>query len=84
MGVARAQVKDVNMSRHAPDVNRVCSTSNCDDNSVQNQIERAARQPTVSYIAAPPASWLDDFLSWVSPDIPQCCRCAHSPPPFSI
>jgi len=78
-------VKDVNMSTHAPDVNRICSTSHCDDNSVQNQIERAARQPTVSYIAAPPASWLDDFLSWASPDIPQCCRAhpdgSRCPPP---
>lgn len=33
------------------------------------QIERAAQQPSVSHIAAPAASWVDDFLSWA--------RCFH-------
>jgi hypothetical protein len=35
------------------------------------QIERAAQQPSVSHIAAPAASWVDDFLSWT--------RCFHRP-----
>jgi Niemann-Pick C1 protein len=78
-------VQGLNMSRHAPDVNRVCSIAGCDDTSLLNQIERAAQQPSVSHIAAPAASWVDDFLSWTSPEIPQCCRAhpdgSRCPPP---
>ena len=32
------QVQDLNMSRHAPDVNRVCSIAGCDDTSLLNQV----------------------------------------------
>ena len=34
----------------------------------------AARDPGRTWIANPPASWLDDFLSWLSPGLPHCCR----------
>ena len=50
-----------------------------------DQIEGASQQPGASHIAAPAASWLDDFLSWASPEIPQCCRAhpdgSRCPPP---
>ena len=38
------------------------------------QVSAAARNPGRTYIANPPASWLDDFLSWISPGLPHCCR----------
>lgn len=38
------------------------------------QVALAARVPQASFIAAPAASWLDDFLAWISPEIPRCCR----------
>lgn len=38
------------------------------------QVSAAARDPGRTYIADPPASWLDDFLSWLSPGLPHCCR----------
>ena len=38
------------------------------------QVSNAARSPSTSWLAGPPASWLDDFLSWISPSLPQCCR----------
>lgn len=38
------------------------------------QVSKAAQSPAVSYIASPAASWLDDFLSWISPEVGQCCR----------
>ncbi|KAJ1427399.1 Sterol-sensing domain [Sesbania bispinosa] len=37
-------------------------------------IARAALVPDTSYIAKPAASWLDDFLVWVSPEAFGCCR----------
>lgn len=49
------------------------------------QVALAARAPQVSYIAAPAASWLDDFLAWISPQIARCCRAfpdgGRCPPP---
>ena len=50
------------------------------------QVASAARTPSQTYIAAPAASWLDDFLSWISPEIPRCCRAfprddSYCPPP---
>lgn len=38
------------------------------------QIARASLTPELSYIAKPAASWLDDFLVWVSPEAFGCCR----------
>ena len=50
------------------------------------QVASAARTPSQTYIASPAASWLDDFLSWISPEIPRCCRAfpkddSYCPPP---
>nr|CAN75892.1 hypothetical protein VITISV_009389 [Vitis vinifera] len=38
------------------------------------QIARASLIPESSYIAKPAASWLDDFLVWISPEAFGCCR----------
>ncbi|OIW14788.1 hypothetical protein TanjilG_05409 [Lupinus angustifolius] len=38
------------------------------------QIAKAALVPDTSYIAKPAASWLDDFLVWLSPEAFGCCR----------
>lgn len=42
--------------------------------SVMLQISRASLTPESSYIAKPAASWLDDFLVWISPEAFGCCR----------
>ncbi|CAL8466999.1 g6535 [Coccomyxa elongata] len=78
-------VNNLNMSRSSGDVNAVCSISGCSDTSLLNLVANAARTPQQTYIAAPAASWLDDFLSWISPEIPRCCRSfedgTYCPPP---
>ncbi|KAF7810729.1 NPC intracellular cholesterol transporter 1-like [Senna tora] len=38
------------------------------------QISRASLVQESSYIAKPAASWLDDFLVWISPEAFGCCR----------
>ncbi|KAI5431464.1 hypothetical protein KIW84_035595 [Lathyrus oleraceus] len=43
-------------------------------NSLENVISRASLVPKSSYIAKPAASWLDDFLVWISPEAFSCCR----------
>ncbi len=37
--------------------------------------------PAVSFIATPAASWLDDFLSWINPSLPSCCRASTQDEP---
>lgn len=46
----------------------------CISFSITLQISRASLAPKSSYIAKPAASWLDDFLVWISPEAFSCCR----------
>jgi len=66
-------VENLNIS-HSREINKICSVAGCDDDSLLNRISEGARTPWKSSLASPASSWLDDFLSWVSPEIPQCCR----------
>ncbi|KAL8090154.1 uncharacterized protein LOC141697492 isoform X1 [Apium graveolens] len=67
-------VKDYNYSSESRHTNQLCSISQCDSNSLLNEISRASLTPKTSYIAKPAASWLDDFLVWISPEAFGCCR----------
>ncbi|KAF8013214.1 hypothetical protein BT93_I1169 [Corymbia citriodora subsp. variegata] len=67
-------VKDYNFSSESSHTDKLCSISHCDANSLLNEISRASSTPESSYIAKPAASWLDDFLVWLSPEAFGCCR----------
>ncbi|XP_073112906.1 uncharacterized protein [Elaeis guineensis] len=67
-------VKDFNYSLESKQTNKICSISRCDSNSLLNEIAKASLIPESSYIAKPAASWLDDFLIWLSPEAFSCCR----------
>ncbi|XP_042511025.1 NPC intracellular cholesterol transporter 1-like isoform X2 [Macadamia integrifolia] len=67
-------VKNYNYSSYSRHTNQLCSISQCDSNSLLNEIARASLVPESSYIAKPAASWLDDFLVWLSPEAFGCCR----------
>ncbi|KAJ4827497.1 hypothetical protein Tsubulata_027977, partial [Turnera subulata] len=67
-------VKNYNYSSESSQTNQLCSISQCDSGSLLNEISRASLTPESSYIAMPAASWLDDFLVWVSPEAFGCCR----------
>ncbi|KAJ4715850.1 Niemann-Pick C1 protein-like [Melia azedarach] len=67
-------VKDYNYSSESRHTNQLCSISQCDPNSLLNEISKASLIPELSYIAKPAASWLDDFLVWTSPEAFGCCR----------
>ncbi|XP_060676138.1 uncharacterized protein LOC107427228 isoform X2 [Ziziphus jujuba] len=67
-------VKDYNYSLESRHTNKLCSISQCDSNSLLNEISRASLTPESSHIAKPAASWLDDFLVWLSPEAFGCCR----------
>ncbi|KAI3459954.1 hypothetical protein Pfo_016617 [Paulownia fortunei] len=67
-------VKNYNFSSESRHTNQLCSISQCDSNSLLNEIARASLVPESSYIAKTAASWLDDFLVWLSPEAFGCCR----------
>ncbi|KAM1909294.1 hypothetical protein ACFX13_038070 [Malus domestica] len=67
-------VKNFNYSSESRHTNQLCSISQCDSDSLLNEIARASLNPESSYIAKPAASWLDDFLVWISPEAFGCCR----------
>ncbi|CAA6655866.1 unnamed protein product [Spirodela intermedia] len=67
-------VKDYNYSLESNHTNLLCSISQCDSGSLLNEISQASLAPESSYIAKPAASWLDDFLVWLSPEAFGCCR----------
>ncbi|XP_062027066.1 uncharacterized protein LOC133743216 [Rosa rugosa] len=67
-------VKNYNYSSESRHTNQLCSISQCDSDSLLNEIARASLIPESSYIAKPAASWLDDFLVWISPEAFGCCR----------
>ncbi|KAG5542769.1 hypothetical protein RHGRI_015771 [Rhododendron griersonianum] len=67
-------VKNYNYSSESIQTNQLCSISQCDSDSLLNEISRASLIPESSYISKPAASWLDDFLVWLSPEAFGCCR----------
>ncbi|KAF3446900.1 hypothetical protein FNV43_RR12080 [Rhamnella rubrinervis] len=67
-------VKNYNYSSESSHTNQLCSISKCESKSLLNEIARASLIPESSYIAKPAASWLDDFLVWISPEAFGCCR----------
>ncbi|GIL73679.1 hypothetical protein Vretifemale_3814, partial [Volvox reticuliferus] len=72
-------VRDLDLDPAARQVERVCAVSGCDQDSLLNRVSAAARDPGRSFISAAAASWLDDFMSWLSPDLPVCCRSQTDP-----
>ncbi|XP_076437724.1 NPC intracellular cholesterol transporter 1-like [Babylonia areolata] len=55
--------------------NAVCGGSGCLEDSLLGQLYTASRQPLHTRIAHPATSWIDDYVSWLTPggNTP-CCR----------
>lgn len=47
--------------------------STCDDRSVANLLEAERKRPDTSFLAEPPAAWMDDFFQWLNPSLEACC-----------
>ncbi|WWC92719.1 uncharacterized protein L201_007678 [Kwoniella dendrophila CBS 6074] len=52
----------------------------CMDLSVANTLEAERKRPESSFIASPPAAWIDDFLQWTNPTFESCCRVRRRDP----
>lgn len=46
----------------------------CHLDSIPNLLEQERKQPNTSFLAAPAASWIDDFFQWTNPTFDSCCR----------
>lgn len=46
----------------------------CHVDSIPNVLEQERKRPDVSFLAAPAASWIDDFFQWTNPTLSSCCR----------
>ncbi|CAL5434030.1 unnamed protein product [Camellia sinensis] len=62
------------MSSESRHTNPLCSISQCDANSLLSEISGASLMLESAHIAKSAASWLDDFLVWMSPEAFGCCR----------
>jgi Niemann-Pick C1 protein len=47
--------------------------STCKDFSLANILEGERKRSSISYIADPTASWVDDYFSWLNPLFDECC-----------
>ncbi|BGO93061.1 hypothetical protein NBRC10512_003246 [Rhodotorula toruloides] len=67
-------VENLNVSA-LPNVRHLCGRfSTCDQFSLANSLEAERKRPEVSYLAEPPAVWVDDFVQWLNPLLEDCCR----------
>ncbi|GAA5896843.1 sphingolipid transporter [Sporobolomyces salmoneus] len=56
-------------------VEKVCGRfSACDEYSVANVLEAERKRTPSSFLAEPPAIWIDDFVQWMNPLLEDCCR----------
>ncbi len=51
---------------------KLCGGLGCDTDSLVTQVYLASKTKSRSYVAATPASWIDDYLDWLR--TPACCR----------
>ncbi|WVF68428.1 hypothetical protein IAT40_003193 [Kwoniella sp. CBS 6097] len=52
----------------------------CMDLSAANTLEAERKRPESSFVASPPAAWIDDFLQWTNPTFESCCRVRRRDP----
>ncbi|KAG7662150.1 NCR1 [[Candida] subhashii] len=67
-------VKDLDLTTRE-NQQKICGRfSGCDKYSLANILEQEFKRSKKSMIAEPTSNWLDDFLTWLNPDLDQCCR----------
>ncbi|GAA5943863.1 sphingolipid transporter [Sporobolomyces koalae] len=58
-----------------PAVEKVCGRfSACHEFSMANVLEAERKRTNSSFLAEPPAVWVDDFVQWMNPLLEDCCR----------
>jgi Niemann-Pick C1 protein len=65
--------RDVNATERAHQRQLCARFTTCEQESLTNILEQERKRPDTSYIASTAASWVDDYLRWLDPDLEQCC-----------
>ncbi|KAI5964003.1 NCR1 [Candida theae] len=77
-------VKDLDVTQRVQQ-QQICGRfATCDEFSLANILEQEFKRSKKSMIAEPTSNWLDDFLTWLNPDLDQCCRFKKSSLSFSL
>lgn len=60
---------------------KLCSKfTTCNSFSLVNIIDQEYMRMDISMVAEPVASWIDDYLMWLNPDLSDCCRVKRNQP----
>lgn len=82
-------VEDLDVTQKVHQKELCSKFTTCDAFSLVNVIDQESARSNESTVAEPVASWIDDFLLWLNPDLSECCLLKkNSPeklfcPPFS-
>jgi len=71
-------VKDLDVTLRENQQKLCGKFSTCDEYSVANILNQEYKRAGKSTIIEPSTSWIDDFLSWLNPNLDQCCRVQKS------
>lgn len=67
-------VKDLDLTKRE-NQQKICGKfSTCEEFSLSNILEQEYKRGEKSTITDPLSNWLDDFLTWLNPNLDQCCR----------
>lgn len=67
-------IKDLDLTEK-DNQKKVCGKfSTCEKFSVANILEQEYKRGNISTVVEPASNWLDDFLTWLNPNLDQCCR----------
>lgn len=67
-------VKDLDVTERLNQQKLCGRFSTCNEFSLANILEQEVKRTQLSMLAEPASNWLDDFFSWLNPDLDQCCR----------
>lgn len=67
-------IKDLDVTERTQQQEVCGKFSTCKEFSVANILEQEYKRGNISTLAEPASNWLDDFLTWLNPNLDQCCR----------
>jgi Niemann-Pick C1 protein len=65
--------REVNATQRVHQQQLCARFTTCEQQSLTNILEQERKRPNISYIASTAASWVDDYLRWLDPDLEECC-----------
>lgn len=73
-------VKDLDITQRAGQQKLCGKFSTCEEFSLSNILEQEYKRSDKSTIADPLSNWLDDFFTWLNPNLDECCRLKKNSP----